>query len=132
MGPKENLHDAIGMMAYLVAFADGKIQPEERTKWEQIVAEEISQHDKDFDVSAISFKLMEKDKLNTETVYQWVIKEMRNNSHYLSPELKLTALRILEKIAKAFPPVTDSEKSYIHQFRRDITPLTGDPVFYKN
>jgi hypothetical protein len=132
MSPHENLHDAIGMMAYLVATADGKIQREERELWEKIVADEIRSHDKNFTVSSISFKLLEKDKLDAEMIYEWVIKEMKNNSHYLSPELKLTALRILEKIAKVIPPITASEKNYIHRFRKEIASLHGDPIFYNS
>ncbi|MFN6038504.1 MAG: hypothetical protein ACK452_08545 [Bacteroidota bacterium] len=132
MSPQENLHDAIGMMAYLVAIADGKIQREERELWEKIVSDEIRSHDKNFNISSISFKLLEKDKLDADMIYDWVIKEMKNNSHYLSPELKLTALRILEKIAKAIPPITVSEKNYISRFRKDITSLHGDPVYYNS
>ena len=132
MSPQENLHDAIGMMAYLVASADGKIQREEKSVWEKIVSDEISFHDENFNISSISFKLLEKDKLDPEMIYEWVIKKMKNNSHYLSPELKLTALRILEKIAKVIPPITNSEKNYIHRFRKDITSLHGDPIFYNS
>ncbi|MFN5182782.1 MAG: hypothetical protein ACK5D5_07130 [Bacteroidota bacterium] len=130
MSPNENLHDAIGMMAYVIAFADGKIQPEEKLKWEEIVSEEIKRHDENFTISSISFKLLEKDKLDADTIYGWAMREFRNNSHYLSPELKLTALRVVEKVAKAFPPATSIESAFIHKFRADLTPLVGDPIFY--
>lgn len=131
MTSTENLHDAIGMLAYAVAFADGKIQAEERKKWEAIVAAELRMKDYSFDVAAISFRLMEKDKMDINTAYDWAIKQIRMNSHYLSPELKETAIKVMEKIAKAFPPVTDEENKIIERFKKDIGPLKGDPVYYE-
>ena len=39
--------------------------------------------------------------MDSETTYNWAMKEIRTNSHYLSPEMKETFIRVMEKIAKA-------------------------------
>ena len=120
MTPLENLHLAIGEIAYAVAKIDGKVQNEERQKFHNIVAAELRTKDYDFQISDIIFQIIDKDKMDAETTYDWAMKEIKLNSHYLSPELKLTFLRIMDKIAKAYPPVTSEEKKFIERFKKDI------------
>lgn len=129
--PIQNLHYAIGELAYAVARADGKIQPEERRKFQAIVEAELRCKDFDFDLSDIIFKIMDKDQHDSQTVYNWAMHEIRTNSHYLSPAMKDTFIKVMEKVAKAYPPVTDKEKDIIEQFKKDIADIHGDPVFYK-
>jgi hypothetical protein len=126
----ENLHYGIGQAAYAMARIDGKVQREERQKFHDIVAGELGNGHPDFNISKIIFTVLDEEKMDAETAYAWAMKDIRLNSHYLSPELKLTALRIVEKIAQAFPPVNDEERSLLHRFRADIAPLQGDPVYY--
>lgn len=130
MTPIESLHYAIGELAYCVACADGKVQQKERQKFHDIVAAELRCKDYAFDVSGIIFKIMDKDRADTSSTYQWAMDEIRLNSHYLSPELKKTFISVLEKVAKAFPPVTVSEKDIINKFKNDMIMINGDPVFY--
>lgn len=127
----ENLHYAIGQLAYSIAIADGKVQQQERQKFHDIVAVELRCKDYDFNVSDIIFQIMGKDKLDIETTYNWAMKEIRLNSHYLSPELKKAFIMVIEKIAKAYAPVTDEEKNIIERFKKDIEPIHGDPIFYE-
>lgn len=126
----ENLHYAIGQLAFAVAYADGKIQKEEHNKFEEIVVQELQKNDYSFDVSSIVFQILERDKIDPETIYEWAMKEIKTNSHYLSPELKDKFLSVMEKIANAFPPVTRSEDNIINRFKRDIADIHGDPVFF--
>ena len=130
MTPIENLHYAIGELAYAVARADGKVQPQERAKFHDIVEAELRCQDYAFDVSDIIFQIMDKDKQSTETVYNWALNTIRTNGHYLSPELKQTFIRIMEKIAKVYAPVTQSEKDILEKFKKDIDSIHGDPVYY--
>lgn len=131
MTPIENLHYAIGEIAYAIAVADGKMQKEERQKFHDIVAAELRCKNYAFDISGIIFRILDKDKQDMETTYQWAMNQIKLNSHYLSPDLKLTFLRVIEKIAKAFPPVTKEEKNLLERFRKDIADIKGDPVYYK-
>jgi uncharacterized tellurite resistance protein B-like protein len=132
MTPQENLHYAIGQLAYATACADGTIQKEERDKFQAIVAAELRGKDYDFEVSDIIFQILEKENYpDTETTYKWAMKEIKNNSRYMSPELKQTFIKIIEKVAKAYPPVTIAESNLLEKFKKDIEPLNGDPLFYK-
>jgi uncharacterized tellurite resistance protein B-like protein len=131
MTPLESLHYAIGELAYAVARADGNVQKEERKKFHNIVEAELRCKDYAFDISDIVFQIMDKDKIDSETTYKWAMDEIRLNSHYLSPKLKETFITVMEKVAKAFPPVTVNEQSLIDRFKKDIAVINGDPVFYE-
>jgi uncharacterized tellurite resistance protein B-like protein len=127
----ENLHYAIGELAYAIACADGKVQKEEEQKFHDIVRTELARKDYDFDISDIVFQIMSRDKRDCATTYEWAMKEIRTNSHYLSPELKQTFISVIEKIAAAYPPVTLEEKNMIDKFKAEIGSIQGDPVYYE-
>jgi hypothetical protein len=95
-----------------------------------MVAAEIRCGDPQYELADINFQLLEKDKISPATAYEWAMKEIRTNSHYLSPELKNAYIQFMEKIAKAYPPVTINETDLIKKFRKDIEPIHGDPVYY--
>jgi uncharacterized tellurite resistance protein B-like protein len=131
MTPLQNLHYAIGELAYAIASADGAIQKEEREKFHEIVASELRSKDYDFDISEIIFQILDKEKqTDTQTSYDWGMKQIAMNSHYLSPQLKETFINVLEKVAKAYPPITFEEMNLVEKFKKDIGPIIGDPIFY--
>ena len=128
----ENLHFAIGELAYAIAAVDGKIHKEQRQKFHDIVAAEIRCRDYDFDISNIIFQILDKDKeRDAETMYKNAMHTIQTNSHYLSPKLKETFIKVLERVAKAFPLVTVSEQIFLERFKADIAPINGDPIFYE-
>ncbi len=131
MTPTENLYYAIGELAYAIARADGEVQKEEREKFHAMVAAELRCKDQGFDVSDIIFQIMDKDKTSTKDAYNWAMKQIHLNSHYLSPILKDNFIRVMEKVAKAYPPVTIDEVKLIEKFKADIANVKGDPVYYE-
>ncbi len=131
MTPLENLHYAIGELAYAVARADGSVQKEEKKIFHDIVEAELRCKDYAFNISDIIFQIMDRDKTDSATTYKWAMDEIKLNSHYLSPELKKTFIRVMEKVANAFPPVTVSERNLIDRFKKEIAAINGDPVYYE-
>ena len=132
MTPIENLHYAIGELAYAIARADGEVQKEERQKFCDIVAEEIDSQNYHFDISSIIFQIMDKDNEPAELAYSRAIKQIHENSHYLSPQLKETFFKVMDKIAKAYPPVTHEESNLMKRFKEELESLNGDPVYYNS
>ena len=131
MTPIQNLHYAIGQLAYTMARIDGKVQREERNKFHSIVEAELRCKDYGFDISDIIFQILNKDKPDSETSYNWAMNEIYLNSHYLSPKMKTTFICVMEKVAKAFSPVTKSEANLLERFKKDMALVHGDPVFYE-
>jgi uncharacterized tellurite resistance protein B-like protein len=121
----------MGSLAYAMARADGMIQAEEKKKFHDMIAAQLRCDNFGFNISDIIFRIFEKDKRSAADAYAWAMKEIRLNSHYLSPELKRTFVKVIDKIAKAYPPVTKEEGELFHRFETEFAPLEGDPVYYK-
>jgi uncharacterized tellurite resistance protein B-like protein len=130
MTPTENLHYAIGELAYAIASADGEVQQEEKKRFHDIIVELFRGNEHSMDVSEIIFKIMEREKTPTKDAYNWAVKQIKLNSHYLSPDLKETFIKVVQKVAEAYPPVTKEEKELIDRFNQDIHDLKGDPIYY--
>lgn len=132
MTPIENLHYALGQLAYAVAKADGQVQKEERRKFANIMAAELRYKHENFNISDIIFKVLDDEKFVTsEEAYDSAMFQIRENIHYLSPQLKETFFKVLEKVAKSYPPVTVEEMKLLEKFRNDMKDLHGDPVYYE-
>ncbi|WP_317897709.1 hypothetical protein [Aurantibacillus circumpalustris] len=129
--PIENLHYALGQIVYAIARADGEVQKEERQRLLNIVEAELKNENYNFDIASIIFQVMDKDHCNSvEDTYHLAMKQIRLNSHYLTPSLKTSFITLMEKIAKAYPPVTLEELLLLDRFKKDIEPLHGDPLYY--
>lgn len=120
MTPAENLYYALGELAYAVAKADGRIQKDEVKKLHTILESELEVPGDSLSVAEIIFDIMNRHETDAETAYGNAMHQVRLYSHYLTPELKLSILRVVEKIAKAFPPPLVSEKNMIARLRKDI------------
>ncbi len=131
MNSLENLHYAIGELAYAIARADGEVQREERNKFQEIINQELNEGEGHEKVSEIIFKLMDqRDYFDPKSTYELAMQTIKTNGHYLSPELKAKFIRLLEKVAEAYPPVTSEENALLKRFRHDISSINGDPVYY--
>lgn len=127
----ESLYFAIGELAYAIARIDGKVQKQERDRLHQIVEEGLKNNEHGFDISEIIFRLMEKDNTDSQTSYRWAVKQLKLNSHYMSPQLKETVTSVMERVAEAYPPVTKEEHELIRRCKEEIAGLKGDPIFYE-
>ncbi len=131
MTPIQNLHYAIGEIAYAIARADGEVQKEEKKKFHTMMEAELRCKHYDFEISDLIFKILDKQKTSVKDAYNAAMHQIRMNSHYLSPELKATFIKVIGKVASAYPPVTLDEIQLIEIFKADIDPLKGDPVYYE-
>jgi uncharacterized tellurite resistance protein B-like protein len=127
----ENLHYALGELAYAVASVEGKIQEKERKKFHKIVMNEIRfRKDYSFDVSDIIFRVLDKERQpDTEVIYNSAMYTLKMNSHYLSPQLKKTFIKVIQKTARAFPHISHSEQNLLERFKTDMAAINVDQVY---
>ena len=123
MDAKQQLYYALGQLAYAVAKADGQIQKEEKELLHKIVTDEVEKNSYDFDIADIIFHILQKDKKDFETTYNWAIHSMKLGKHHFSEEMKDQFLHIIKKVAKAFPPISMEESEIIDRFSRDLKTL---------
>lgn len=129
MNPVENLFYALGEFAYAIAKADGKIQKEESDKLHDILATEFKDYEEHINIPEIIFRILNKDHISLDTSYEWAVKEIKTNGHYMSEAMKQKFFSVLNKIAAAFPPSTANELNIIERLKKDIRSVKGDPVF---
>lgn len=125
MEAKQNIYYALGILAYAIAKADGKVQLEEREKLFEIVKREAN-HSIDFQYAQIIFQILEKDKPGYRNTYHWAINELKKGRHYLSPEIKEKMIHTLKEIAMSFNLISEEEKSIINQFKIDLESIGSD------
>lgn len=120
MEGKQKIFYALGQLAYVVALADGKIQPEEKQKLHAIIAEEAKDHDPDYDFSDIIFDLLDDEKMDQETIFEAAFKEIKSASYYLTDDMKSDFPAILEKVARAKSPITDNEIKWLKRIKTEL------------
>lgn len=119
MEAKKNLYYALGLLAYAVAKADGKVQNEEREIIHNIVKKE-SGHHIDFDYAEIIFNILQKDNPGADQVYSWSMNAFKTGKQHFTPLMKEQFVAIIKKVAEAFPPSTIEEQNIIDKFSREI------------
>ncbi|MFT4600437.1 MAG: hypothetical protein ACI857_000611 [Arenicella sp.] len=119
MDNRQNLFYALGVFAYAIAKADGKIQFEETQELHKIVKEEMS-HDMDFNYVEIIFKILQKDKVGFEQVHQWVLVALEQGKCYLTDKIKTQFTTVLMRVADSFPPKEAEEHDRINQLIQEI------------
>ena len=119
MDAKQHLYYALGIMAYAVAQTDGEVQNEERLMIHQIVVEE-SGHEIDFNYAEIIFSILQKENHGTSEVYQWAMNAFNLGKHHFTPLMKEQFVKIIKKIAEAYPPKTIEEIKLIDKISRNI------------
>ncbi|MCB0560801.1 MAG: TerB family tellurite resistance protein [Lewinellaceae bacterium] len=113
MTPKERIYDAFGELLYLVAKADGLIQPEEVESLENI----LQNHPKARQIKW-SFDYERTRHNDPEDLYLKVIDRCRENGP--DPEY-LFLIDILEEVARASAGIDRHEKGVIEGFVKDLT-----------
>lgn len=130
MTPTENLYYALGEMIYALAAADGEIQKAEKDNLHDILSKEFLPGQPPTAVSEIIFRIFQKDHLSVQDAFERGKRQFELNSHYLSPEMKVHFIKVMQQVAHAYPPVTSEEQRVLNDFQAFLTKLEGDPVFY--
>ena len=113
MTPKERIYDAFGELLYLVARADGLIQPEEVEKLEEI----LKGHPKAREIKW-SFDYERTRRNDPEDLYLKIIERCRENGP--DPEYQFL-IEMLEEVARASAGIDRDEKGVIEGFVYDLT-----------
>jgi uncharacterized tellurite resistance protein B-like protein len=115
------LYYGLGLLAFAVAKADGKIDPEERRKLHEIVEKDSSCQHPDLDISEIIFHILKKYDSNDQSdLYDRAMNEFRTARAFIQDDMRSDFPALLEKIARAFHPITPEENEIIQRFRKDL------------
>ena len=119
---KQNIHIAMGSLAYAIAKADGVIQQEEITTIKKLALEEFEVEDVDSEWIEKMFKKLERDNITIEDAYNYAIDTLEANRYDYDFDLvmKNKCIKFMSRIADAFADTSLAEQAIIEKFNQDV------------
>ncbi|HXC05136.1 MAG TPA: hypothetical protein VNZ86_10325 [Bacteroidia bacterium] len=125
----EALYYALGEVCYAIAKSTGRISQKEKDRLHVILKSEFREHNGLIDPAEIIFHILQKEGMDSKTVYSWAMHEFKLNSEYLSESLKSHFIHVIQKVVNNFPSVTKEEHVLVNDFMQQLKTIKGDPVF---
>ncbi len=119
---KQNIHIAMGSLAYAIAKADGVIQLEEIATIKKLALEEFEVEDVDSEWIEKMFKKLERDNITIEDAYNYAIDTLEANRYDFDFDLvmKNKCIKFMSRIADAFADTSLAEQAIIEKFNQDV------------
>ncbi|MCU0416783.1 MAG: TerB family tellurite resistance protein [Cytophagaceae bacterium] len=119
---KENIHRAMGSLAYAIAIADGTIQPDEKKTIINLALKEFKMSDTDNEWINNMFNHLEKQKIGLEDAYNYALDTLEANRYDFDFDagMKEKCIVFMRKVADAFGDVDRQEQSLIERFQEDM------------
>jgi uncharacterized tellurite resistance protein B-like protein len=119
---KQNIHIAMGSLAYAIAKADGQIQDEEKKLIRKLAQQEFDLENTDSEWIENMFVKLEKDNISLEDAYNYAIDTLESNRFEFDFDLvmKNKCIKFMQKIAEAFQDAALNEQKIIDRFKTDI------------
>ena len=119
---KQNIHIAMGSLAYAIAKADGIIQQEEITTIKKLALEEFEVEDVDSEWIEKMFKKLERDNITIEDAYNYAIDTLEANRYDYDFDLvmKNKCIKFMSRIADAFADTSIAEQAIIEKLNQYV------------
>lgn len=120
---KENIHRAMGSLAYAIAVADGTIQQKEKEVILQLATKEFQLSDTDSEWINAMFTQLESQQIGMNEAYDFAMDTLEANRHDydFDDAMKSRCVSFMKKIADAFGETDYKETSVIERFSSDIS-----------
>jgi|GEM_PF-845538 len=119
---KENIHRAMGSLAYAIAVADGAIQSREKEVILQLATKEFQLSDTDSEWINSMFNQLDSQGIGLNEAYEYAMDTLEANRHDydFDDAMKTRCLAFMKKIADAVGETDYKEMSVIDRFSADI------------
>jgi uncharacterized tellurite resistance protein B-like protein len=119
---KENIHRAMGSLAYAIAVADGVIQNQEKEVILKLATQEFQLSNTDSEWINAMFVQLEEKSVGLNEAYEYAIDTLEANRHDYDFDnaMKARCVSFMKKIADAFGETDYKERSVIERFSADI------------
>lgn len=119
---QREIYRAIAEMAYVIAKADKGLSAEERMAFNKIVEDEL---DLNSWVAQSRFELLDEvTQPSIDIAYNEALHDLKKYREHLTPDLKNTAIRVMQKVAESCSGFSEKEKLIIDRFKNDLKNLT--------
>jgi uncharacterized tellurite resistance protein B-like protein len=119
---KQNIHIAMGSLAYAIAKADGVIQSEEKETLKKLAQEEFELEDVNSEWIDKMFSKMERDNITIEDAYNYAMDTLEANRYEFDFDLvmKNKCIKFMSRVADAFANTSYAEQDIIEKFKNDV------------
>jgi uncharacterized tellurite resistance protein B-like protein len=120
---KENIHRAMGSLAYAIAMADGEVQAEEIEIIRKLAQVEFELSATDNEWINKMFDQLSASKITLDDAYNYAIDVLESNryDYDFDEGMKKKCVNFMKKIADAFSEISYSEGSIIKRFEQDMS-----------
>jgi uncharacterized tellurite resistance protein B-like protein len=119
---EDNLRYSACLLACAVAAADGKLQDEEKHELQTIINQELVLNSKSFMYAGVLGNLIRHGE-TLKANHTWALSELKKYEKQISPELKQQIMRMLKRVAEAFPAASPEEDELMKQIQQGIEAL---------
>jgi uncharacterized tellurite resistance protein B-like protein len=118
----QNIHIAMGSLAYAIAKADGVIQEEEKVTIKSLAQQEFELSDTDNEWISNMFNKLEKDNISLEDAYNYAIDTLDANRYDFdfTDAVKSKCIKFMEKVSESFDGISGEERVIIDRFKQDM------------
>jgi uncharacterized tellurite resistance protein B-like protein len=118
----QNIHIAMGSLAYAIAKADGVIQDEEKIMIKQLAQQEFELSDADNEWISNMFNKLEKDGISLDEAYSYAIDTLESNRYDndFTDSVKKKCISFMEKVSESFDGISGEEQQVIERFKKDM------------
>lgn len=118
----QNIHIAMGSLAYAIAKADGVIQNEEKVMIKKLAQQEFELSDADNEWISNMFNQLEKDGISLEEAYSYAIDTLESNRFDMdfTDSIKKKCISFMEKVSESFDGISGEEQVVIERFKVDM------------
>jgi uncharacterized tellurite resistance protein B-like protein len=119
---RQNIHKAMGSLAYAIAKADGQIQEQEKEIIRKLAQKEFEISDSDNEWIENMFVSLEEKKISLEDAYNYALDVLEANRFDFDFDqlMKEKCVRFIERIAEEFDGISTDEQLVIKRFKKDI------------
>jgi uncharacterized tellurite resistance protein B-like protein len=119
---RQNIHMAMGSLAYAIAKADGQIQEQEKEIIRQLAQKEFELSDSDNEWIKKMFANLEENQISLNDAYQYALDVLESNRFDFDFDkiMKDKCVRFMERIAEEFGGVSNDEQLIIKRFKNDM------------
>ncbi|MFL5731269.1 MAG: TerB family tellurite resistance protein [Cytophagaceae bacterium] len=119
---RQNIHMAMGSLAYAIAKADGQIQEQEKEIIRQLAQKEFELNDSDNEWIKKMFANLEENQISLNDAYQYALDVLESNRFDFDFDkiMKDKCVRFMERIAEEFGGVSNDEQLIIKRFKNDM------------
>jgi uncharacterized tellurite resistance protein B-like protein len=120
---RQNIHMAMGSLAYAIAKADGQIQEQEKEIIRQLAQKEFELNDSDNEWIKNMFLSLEANQTTLEDAYNYALDVLEANRFDFDFDqiMKQKCVRFMERVAEEIDGVSTDEQMIIKRFKKDIT-----------